>query len=168
MSGNKHYMDTIAAISNLFYGPDAAITPNMALARMKDELGIEIPYSTFMKYVSGDVCPPPLVIKGLFIITEDPGIKFVLEPKGWQLIRRGGIRPTHASPVDELMDDIAAATATHREIQTRLGDCNWSTSDQKAALAMVERQKRDIEETEAAIREMPIGPIKACKNGGNK
>ncbi|MDH4319922.1 MAG: hypothetical protein OEV73_00335 [Desulfobulbaceae bacterium] len=165
MSGNKHYIQTIAALSNLFYGASvvAGLTPKIALARLDDELGIKIPYTTFMKYLAGETCCPTSVVAGLFVLTEDPGLKFVLEPLGWELQRRGSVKPGHLSPVDELMDDITAATITHSEIQQRIADCQWSETDRTAALAKVEAQKRELEETEAAIRNMPIGRVAACQ-----
>lgn len=159
MSGNKHYREAVAAISNLFYGPDATIKPKMVLAQLEEEFGIIIPYSTFMKYTSGETCPPPSVIKALYLLTEDHGLKCLLEPKGWRLTREDQIHPTHHDPEAELMDDITAATITATEIRRRTADGFWSEQDRAAALAKIDAQQRDIDETRAAILEIPIGKV---------
>lgn len=146
----KHYKESHAVLSYYFNIEAAAMAPGDVAE------AIGVPYTTFMKWISGEhACPPEKLVK-IYEVTNYAPILLVLAPAGLRFENEIEATPDKKTVEEEIMDDICISTTACGEWRDILKDGRVTKRESVKMLCLLESQKREIDETISLVRRMVL------------
>jgi hypothetical protein len=108
-------------------------------------------YRTVMDYTDGKCNPPVKVISAAFLVTRDVRLKHLLEPDGWELVRKKGTVESDKPVEAEAMDVVVCVGDFVEDYRRKMDDGRLETHEAVALLGKIAALKTELDELEAAV-----------------
>lgn len=146
----KHYKESHAVLSYYFNIEPSSWAPG----DVADKIGV--PYTTFMKWVSGEhACPAEKMVK-IYEVTGYEAILLILAPAGLQFVEESPVVPDKKTVEAEIMDDICTSTKACQMWREIMADGKVTKCEADKMLCVLSSQKREIDQTIALVKELAI------------
>jgi hypothetical protein len=107
--------------------------------------------STIYSNMDGKANPSVWVIKAAFEVTGDPRLKKLLEPDGWELVRKKGTVESDKPVEAEAMDVVVCVGDFVEDYRRKMDDGRLETHEAVALLGKIATLKTELDELEAAV-----------------
>lgn len=108
--------------------------------------------STVYSNMDGKANPSVWVLKAAFLVTEDPRLKALFEPEGWELVRKAGTVRAEKSVEGEALDVVAAVGRFVETYRTAMADRMLTIKEMAELLKHIDKVELELAELKAAVK----------------